>query len=359
MDVIAFNAAISACTSGRLVALSVPFGQAFAAPKSKELTDPEFLLPSKSGLYYTIPQLNRLSIATCCFIRVSPRYEGKKMDWWRWSGILMVIMDIVRICQNDSNKMITIIGMVVVLSYHSELCSHCCEPQENSSETHEHQNHSAVSNKQRKNVWWTDSYVENMAKTSHHICRSMGCCPVPFEWDHPETTSGHCEPWKQLIGLRARAWYTKGLERGWVAATIWYHSIHEWTGTKVRLLHIHIFLFVETSKSCHSEQVKYAEDLHQFCSTDFRRTFPSYIPGCEHVGQTLLRISFTSCISTFERASPPWQVALALLQEMFHCGLRPSIVTYNSAISVARTWMRTQQCYPFKRVVWRSVFQFT
>ena len=67
MDVIAFNAAISACTSGRLVALSVPFGQAFAAPKSKELTDPEFLLPSKSGLYYTIPQLNRLSIATCAY----------------------------------------------------------------------------------------------------------------------------------------------------------------------------------------------------------------------------------------------------------------------------------------------------
>ena len=35
----------------------------------------------------------------------------------------MVIMDIVRICQNDSNKMITItiIVMVVVLSYHSEL----------------------------------------------------------------------------------------------------------------------------------------------------------------------------------------------------------------------------------------------
>lgn len=37
-------------------------------------------------------------------------------------------------------------------------------------------------------------------------------------------------------------------------------------------LHIHI-LFVEKSKSCRSEKVKYAENVYQLCSTDFRRTF--------------------------------------------------------------------------------------
>ena len=188
-------------------------------------------------------------------------------------------------------------------------------------------------------MWWTDLHVDNMAKMGQHIYRSMGCCPVPVEWDHPETTSGHCEPWKQLIGLRRpRSSYTKCLERGWVA-TIWYHSIHEWTGT-YGTVHIHILLrnrnHVAVKRSC----------MLKTCTSCAQQTSggPSFpFPGCEHVGQTLPRISFTSCISTFERASPPWQMALALLQEMFHCGLRPSIVTYNSAISVARTWMRTQQ----------------
>ena len=106
------------------------------------------------------------------------------------------------------------------------------------SETHETTLHSQLN---QGRVWWTDLHVDNMAKMGQHIYRSMGCCPVPVEWDHPETTSGHCEPWKQLIRpRRPRAWYTKCLERGWVAATIWYYSIHEWSGTYMGLF---IFIF--------------------------------------------------------------------------------------------------------------------
>ena len=171
---------------------------------------------------------------------------------------------------------------------------------------------------------------------AQHIYRSMGCCPVPVEWDHPETTSGHCEPWKQLIGLRPKSWYTKCLERGWVAATIWYHSIHEWSGTYMGLF-IFIFCLLRNRNHVAVKKVKYVENVYPVLLNRLQEDLPSPFRDDLHVGQTLPRISFTSCISTFERASPPWQMALALLQEMFHCGLRPSIVTYNSAISVART----------------------
>ena len=187
----------------------------------------------------------------------------------------------------------------------------------------------------------------------------MGCCPVPVEWDHPETTSGHCEPWKQLIGLRPKSWYTKCLERGWVAATIWYHSIHEWSGTYMGLF-IFIFCLLRNRNHVAVKRSSMLKMCTQFCSTDFRRTF--------------LPLSGMICMLGKPCRGYHLPLALAPLNGLplhgrwlWPCCKKCFIVdcaqvlwpTILPLALLARKDENSAVLKPFKAVVWRSVFQFT
>jgi len=203
------------------------------------------------------------------------------------------------------------------------------------SETHETTLHSQLN---QGRVWWTDLHVDNMANLGPTHSQVNGMLPCACWMRSPR------DNFRPLWAMEAVDWAEAKVmvhEMSWKRLSSCNHLIplNPWVKWNIHgTVHIHI-LFVEKSKSCRSEKVKYAENVYQalVLLNRLQEDLPSPFRDGLHVGQTLPRISFTSCISTFERASPPWQMALALLQEMFHCGLRPSIVTYNSAISVART----------------------